>query len=101
MQIIPAIIGENFQEIKEKLEKVKGLSEWVQIDVVDGIFATPASWGARIGDNLHLWEPEVLPKIEMHLMVQRPSAWLDDWASASVDRVLIHYESDGDKAALL
>ena len=101
MQIIPAIVGETFAEVKEKLEKVKGLVEWVQIDVVDGTFAEPASWGSHIGDNLHLWEPLELPKIEMHLMVQNPSVWLDDWASTSVDRIVMHAESDGDKKALI
>ena|SRR3989344_7381152 len=101
MEIIPAIIGETFIEVKEKLEKVKGLVEWVQIDVVDGIFAEPESWGSHIGDNLHLWEPLELPKIEMHLMVKNPSVWLDDWASTSVDRIIIHSESDGDKKAII
>ena len=101
MQIIPAILGKDFQEVKEKLEKVKGLTEWVQIDVVDGKFAEPESWGSHIGDNLHLWEPIDLPKIEMHLMMLRPSVWLSDWASTSVDRIVIHHESEGDKKKLI
>ena len=101
IEIIPAIIGEEFAQVNEKIEQVKGLVNWVQIDVVDGRFAEPASWGSHIGDNLHLWEPTELPKIEMHLMIERPSAWFSDWASTSVDRVLIHYESNGDKRALI
>jgi len=101
MQIIPAIIGENFQEVKDKIEKVKGFVEWVQLDVVDGKFAEPESWGVRLGNNLHLWEPLDLPKIEMHLMVQRPEAMIDDWISTNVDRIIIHYESDGDKEKMI
>jgi len=101
MQVIPAILGIDFTEIKEKLEKVKGLTEWVSLDVVDGRFAEPLSWGAGIDHHLHLWELVDLPKIEMHLMMINPRAWLADWVSTSVDRVLIHYESEGDKHALL
>jgi ribulose-phosphate 3-epimerase len=96
MEIIPAIIGETSGEVKEKIEKVKGLVNWVQIDVVDGKFAEPESWGTKIGDNLHLWEGENLPKIEIHLMVENPQLLLDDWVSTSVDRVLIHAESKDD-----
>lgn len=100
-EIIPAIIGEDFSEVNEKIQKVKDLVPLVQIDVVDGRFASPKSWGSNIGDNLFLWEPEELPKIEMHLMIERPSAWVDDWYSTSVDRVLIHHESAGDKKKLI
>lgn len=101
MQIIPAIIGEDFAQVKEKLETVKGLVGWVQIDVVDGKFAEPETWGARIGHNLHLWEPIGIPKIEMHLMVEKPEVVLDDWISAHVDRILIHAESEGDKSKMI
>lgn len=101
MQIIPAIIGETAEEVKEKIEEVKEYIEWVQIDIVDGKFAEPESWGRGIGDNLHLWEGENLPKIEIHLMVENPGLLLDDWTSTSVDRVLIHVESHGDKKKLI
>jgi pentose-5-phosphate-3-epimerase len=42
--IVPAILGETFAEIKEKLEKIQGLSDWVQIDIADGVFAEPITW---------------------------------------------------------
>lgn len=100
-EIIPAIIGEDFAQVNEKIEKVKDFIEWIQIDVVDGRFAEPKSWGSDIGNNLHLWEPLELPKIEIHLMIERPSAWIDDWYSTSVDRVLVHHESLGDKKKLI
>lgn len=100
-EIIPAILGEDFTQVKEKLEKVKGLTEWVSLDVVDGRFAEPLSWGAGIDHHLHLWEPTELPKIEMHLMIENPKAWLADWISTSVERILIHAEVEGDKHTLL
>lgn len=90
--IIPAILGETFTEVKEKLEKVAGLSDWVQIDIADGIFATPETWSRP----LDLWEPLNLPKIEIHLMVQNSHSYLRDWLPASIDRIMIHIESEGD-----
>lgn len=95
--IIPAVIGENFGEVKEKIEKVKGLVPWVQIDINDGVFASPKTWDRP----LDLWEFVDLPKIEIHLMVKYPAKVFKDWASASVDRILVHHESEGDISAIL
>jgi ribulose-phosphate 3-epimerase len=89
--IVPAILGETFAEIKEKLEKIQGLSDWVQIDIADGVFAEPITWSRP----LDLWEPTDLPKIELHLMVQNPHPYLRDWLPASIDRVVLHVESEG------
>jgi ribulose-phosphate 3-epimerase len=89
--IVPAILGETFTEIKEKLEKVAGHSEWVQIDITDGVFAGPLTWSRP----LDLWEPSLLPKIELHLMVEKPHTYLRDWLPASIDRVIVHAESEG------
>lgn len=91
VEIVPAILGETFAEIKEKLEKIEGLSDWVQIDITDGVFAEPLTWSRP----LDLWEPNKLPKIELHLMVQNPHPYLRDWLPASIDRVVIHVESEG------
>ena len=90
--VIPAILGETFTEVKEKLEKVVGLVDWVQIDIADGIFAGPETWSRP----LDLWEPLNLPKIELHLMVQNPHSYLRDWLPASIDRIMLHEESEGD-----
>lgn len=90
-EIVPALLGETFTEIKEKLEKVQDLTDWVQIDITDGVFAEPLTWSRP----LDLWEPSELPKIELHLMVQNPHPYLRDWLPASIDRVVIHIESEG------
>lgn len=101
VEIIPAISGENFEDVREKIEKVKSFVNWVQIDVNDGVFAEPESWGHKIGHNLHLWETIDPPGIEMHLMIKNPGKVIGDWISASVDRILIHYESEGDKVKII
>jgi len=95
--IIPAIIGENSEEVKDKLKKVKDLVEWVQIDINDGVFAAPRTWDYP----LDLWEFSDLPKVEMHLMIKYPERVIREWASANVDRILVHFESEGGMNTLL
>ncbi len=87
-EIIPAIIGQEFTEIRQKIDRVEGLVDWVQIDIIDGIFAPNWSWNRP--DDLKSLNGKL--KIEVHLMIEQPEQYLNDWLEVA-DRVLVHYES--------
>lgn len=88
VEIIPAIIGENFRDLKPKIEAVEGLVNWVQLDVADGLFAPNWTW--HNPDYLKTLDGKL--KLEVHLMVEEPEAVIADWLPV-VDRVLVHYEA--------
>ncbi|MFA5132060.1 MAG: hypothetical protein WC444_01885 [Candidatus Paceibacterota bacterium] len=44
MQITPAILPHNFEELIEKLSRVEGLVSKVQIDLCDGVFGREKTW---------------------------------------------------------
>lgn len=44
MQITPAILPENFEQIIEKLFLLEGLTKRVQIDICDGVFGLEKTW---------------------------------------------------------
>jgi ribulose-phosphate 3-epimerase len=87
-EIIPAIIGSKFQEIKDKIQQVEGLTEWVQIDVMDALFVPPYTW-QNPGDVSEL---DGKTKIEVHLMVEKPELVISDWFEAA-DRIIVHVEA--------
>lgn len=87
--IIPAIIAENFDDLKEKISKVEGLVEWAQIDVMDGKFVPSVSWDSP----LELQNIDTNLKLEIHLMVKNPEENIRDWISSGARRVVINYES--------
>ncbi|MDP3956304.1 MAG: hypothetical protein Q8Q18_03625 [bacterium] len=91
--IIPAIIGDNYSEIEEKLDAVRGIADWVQIDLVDGAFAHGLTWPYSDGDLLEMLELPSGISIELHLMVKRPAALIDRILDLPVSRVLFHVES--------
>jgi ribulose-phosphate 3-epimerase len=110
MEIIPAILPRDFNEIEEKIGLIHGLAKTVQIDVCDGQFTPSASWPYRKRDDdfeklIHEqegfpgWEDE---DFEIDLMANRPDELVDDWVSAGASRIIIHIESKGDiKKALV
>lgn len=105
MEIIPAILPKNFQEIEEKIELIKGLAPLVQVDICDGKFVPSTTWPYWKQDadfEAILREERGMPEwekvnYEFDLMIQDPSE--DDarkWLSAGAERIVLHYESSED-----
>jgi len=85
--VVPAVLPSSLQDLKEKIALLGSISsvDRIQIDVVDGRFATPASW------------PYVAPRTKSDLVRDRPADELDDMVERSemlprLDR--IEYEID-------
>jgi ribulose-phosphate 3-epimerase len=81
LEIIPSILTNNPQELRELMGKAEGLVERVQIDIVDGVFADN-----RTIDPLALREVESNLKLDFHLMVKEPINWVEKCASAGAEK---------------
>ena len=107
MEIVPAILAQEFEEIEEKVRMMEGViplsskttdvAQWVSLDIVDGEFAKPTSWPYTYGDNLdvvsRLKELDTSLNIELHLMVKNPEHDLDRFIDTPAKRILVHYEA--------
>jgi len=102
IEILPAIIPEDYEDLKEKLAAVHGIAPVVQIDIVDGKFAPERSWPYHKNDQEHfqkiLREEEGLPfwedfYFEADLMIERPEEHIEDFIFAGFSRLVVHLES--------
>ena len=99
--IVPAIIPTSRQDLEDKLEKLTGLCEEIQVDIVDGQFASPASWPYAkdpAEPSRMLAEGELLPrcgefKYEIDLMSSDPESVTGMWIGLGATRMTIHAES--------
>lgn len=110
IEILPAILPTDFDDLREHLSLLRGLAPWVQVDITDGRFTPDASWPydndpdrmfARIAR-----EEEALPywrefQFEVDLMVERSEEVVADWVQAGVRRVTPHLRSDSDIPRIL
>ena len=105
MEIIPAILPKNFKEIEDKIELIRGISDFVQIDICDGKFVRSTTWPYwKQDENFEkiLREEMGMPSwedidYEFDLMIDNPTE--DDarkWLSAGAERVVLHLESSND-----
>ncbi|OHA32281.1 MAG: hypothetical protein A2928_03810 [Candidatus Taylorbacteria bacterium RIFCSPLOWO2_01_FULL_45_15b] len=105
-EIIPAIIGENYEEVIHKIEMVKNFVALVQIDALDGRFTPTEAWPYDRGGydpafETILSEEEGLPfwedlDFEIDLMVEDVERAATDWMHAGAAGLIFHIESKGD-----
>ena len=97
MEIIPAIIPEDLDDLGRKIALVDGLTEVIQIDITDGMFVPSKSWPF----NDRLWNDGVraeLPycdqcEFEFDLMVNNPKELAKEYDKLGAKRVIVHVES--------
>lgn len=109
-EIIPAILPEDFDDLREHLALVRGIAPMVQVDIVDGEFAPDPTWPyandpGGIFERLAA-EEEAMPfwkeiDFEMDMMVHRAEDTVHDWLRAGAGRIILHVESDTDIAKVL
>ncbi len=93
-KIIPAIIPQSFDHLRDALRVLEGVAKEVQIDIVDGSFVPFTSWPYRgSGSVMLLQEYADNYQIEMDLMVQNPELAVPLYVDAGVQKIVIHLES--------
>ena len=106
-EIIPAILAEDYNDLRIKLSRVVLISPIVQIDICDGFFVRSVSWPYNEikvgGDNVQaiLDEKDGLPywdkvDFEFDLMVKNARDNLDFFVRLGAKRLVFHLEAEGD-----
>jgi len=98
MQIIPTTNPQtNYLEVEKRLEQIKDLSGWIQIDVADGILVKPATFPLEILSKPSINLDHNL--FDIHLMVKEPINWLKKCQFIEASRIVGQVEmmSDSEK----
>lgn len=88
--ITPAILTDNPDLYKERIEKFQAFANTVHIDYADGEFAPSFT----LNPQDIWWPPEW--KATIHAMVIRPSEHVDELIAKKPDMVIFHTETDED-----
>jgi ribulose-phosphate 3-epimerase len=92
MKVIPVINCQDVECVRNKIEVAKAFlaeGDLLHLDVADGSFATHKTWA-----NPLEWVKLKSPfGVEVHLMVDHPEEYIDDWLAAGARRLIVHMES--------
>lgn len=85
--VVPAILEKEIEPIQQKVELLQSITPFVQLDVMDNIFVP----------NSTFMDPAAIAlldiTIEVHLMIDKPSLYVQQWALPNVSRIIVHQEA--------
>ncbi|KZL88357.1 ribulose-phosphate 3-epimerase [Clostridium magnum] len=92
IKIAPSILSADFSKLGEDIKSLeKNGADLVHIDVMDGMFVPNISFGIPIIKSIR--NLTKLP-FDVHLMIEEPSRYIEDFVKAGADIITVHYEAD-------
>lgn len=88
----PSILAADLLNLGRDVKMIEDSGcKWVHVDVMDGIFVPNLSYGYTTVKALR---PATDMVLDVHLMVDRPIRYVDEFCKAGADVLTIHVESD-------
>ena len=92
VKISPSILSADFSKLGEEVIALdKAGADFIHIDVMDGNFVPNISLGLPVIKSIRNKTDKVF---DVHLMIENPSRYIDDFIDAGADIITIHYEAE-------
>ena len=91
-KIAPSILSADFANLERDIRNIEeNGADFVHVDIMDGIFVPNISIGIPVVAALR---PVTDLPLDVHLMIDRPVRYVEDFVKAGADFVTIHIEAD-------
>lgn len=91
MKIAPSILSADFANLERDVKMVEAAgADYIHVDVMDGQFVPNITIGPNVVAALR---PVTKLPLDVHLMIVNPENYIEDFAKAGADFIVIHAES--------
>jgi ribulose-phosphate 3-epimerase len=88
--VAPSILSADFGRLAEEVRTVdRAGADWIHVDVMDGRFVPNITIGPVVVEALRKATEK---PVDVHLMIVEPERYLDDFARAGADHLIVHCE---------
>ena len=91
VKIFPSILSADFASLGEHVKEAEAAGvDYIHVDVMDGHFVPNITIGPLIVKALR---PVTKLPLDVHLMIENPERYIDDFAKAGADIITVHQET--------
>ena len=91
-KIAPSILAADFANLERDIRNIEeNGADFVHVDIMDGIFVPNISIGIPVVKAIR---PVTKLPLDVHLMIDRPIRYVEEFVKAGADFVTIHVEAD-------
>jgi ribulose-phosphate 3-epimerase len=90
IRISPSILAADVLQLREQVQAAEGGADRFQVDVMDGMFVPNISFGFPLVEAMRRATTLLL---EAHLMIVQPERYLDEFAQAGADVIIVQQEA--------
>jgi len=94
IEIAPSILNADYGHLADQVRATfeAGISR-LHVDVMDGVFVPNITWGPDLVASLRPLADEFGARLETHLMIVEPDAWLEPFSAAGAAIITVHVEA--------